>query len=68
METTLTAEELKALKQLTRWIEGLELWGRVEGQEGYFDTASNLWAVFPAVAMLHGVSVNELVAMVRERV
>lgn len=65
MANTLTAEEKQALKQLIQWIEGLEVAGHVEGQNGYFETASKCWVVFGAVALLHGIGVTELVQQVR---
>lgn len=42
--------------------------GQVEGQKGYFETAMSLWGLFPAVATLHGITTNELVTRVREKV
>ena len=60
-------KELEALKQVRAWVERLELNGQALNDRTYFDRSNDVWAVFGAVALLHGLTTQQVVDLTAEK-
>lgn len=60
-------QELQALKQVRAWVERLELNGQALNDTAYFARSNDLWKVFAGVALLHGLTTQQVVDLTAEK-
>jgi hypothetical protein len=60
----MTEQELQALKQVQAWIDRLELNGQALDDNAYFRLSGDLQSVFSAVALLHGLTRQEVIDLI----
>jgi hypothetical protein len=56
----MTESEKQALKQVQAWIDRLELNGQALNNNLYFRLSGDLQTVFSAVALLHGLTTQQV--------
>ena len=60
----MTESEKQALKQVQAWIDRLELNGQALNDNAYFGLSGDLQSVFGAVALLHGLTTQQVLDLI----
>lgn len=63
----MTEQELQALRQVRAWIDRLELNGQALDDNAYFRRSGDLWRVFAGVALLHGLTTQQVIDLTAEK-